>query len=108
MATGHAPNNEAQDCGGDAMENAAKFRPSAIQITIYSGIALIVLANVLEFTTHCELRVCFALAAFATLTARSFLLDTPSRKNKVRGVVIALFAAAVIYVALGAVALVWK
>jgi len=92
----------------DAMEKVAKFRPSAIQVTIYSGIALIFIANLLEFTTHWELRICFALAAFATLTARSFLLDKPTRKNRIRGVAIALSAAVVIYVALGAVALVWK
>jgi hypothetical protein len=90
------------------MENAGRFRLSSIQVTILSGIALILIANVLEFATHWELRVCFALAAFATLTARSFLLDLPTRKNRIRGVVIALIAAAVIYVALGAVALVWK
>lgn len=53
------------------MENVAKSRPSAIQITIYSGIALIVVANLLEFTTHWELRICFAIAAFATLTAEA-------------------------------------
>jgi len=92
----------------NAMENAGRFRLSSIQVTILSGIALILIANVLEFATHWELRVCFALAAFATLTARSFLLDLPTRKNRIRGVVIALIAAAVIYVALGAVALVWK
>ena len=92
----------------DATEKAARFRPSSIQITIYSGIALIFIANVLEFTTHWELRICFAIGAFATLTARSFLLDIPTRKNRIRGIVIALLAAAVIYVALGAVALWWK
>jgi uncharacterized membrane protein SirB2 len=90
------------------MENAGRFRLSSIQVTILSGIALILIANVLEFATHWELRACFALAAFATLTARSFLLDLPTRKKRIRGVVIALIAAAVIYVALGAVALVWK
>jgi len=92
----------------DAMENATRLRLSSIQITIISGIALIVIANVLEFTTRWELRVCFTIAAFVTLTARSFLLDTPTRKNRIRGIVIALLAAVVIYVALGAVALVWK
>jgi hypothetical protein len=92
----------------DAMENVAKFRPSSIQITIISGIALIVIANLLEFTTRWELRICFAIAAFATLTARSFLIDKPTRKNRIRGIAIGLLAAVVIYVALGAVALVWK
>ena len=91
-----------------AMQNAARGRFSSIQITIYSGIALIVIANVFEFTTHWELRTCFALGAFITLTARSFLLDLPTPKNRIRGIVIALLAAAVIYVALGAVALWWK
>jgi hypothetical protein len=90
------------------MANAVRGRFSSIQITIVSGIALIVIANVLEFTTRWELRVCFALAAFATLTGRSFLLDTPTTKNRVRGVAIGLLAAAVIYVALGAVALWWR
>jgi uncharacterized membrane protein SirB2 len=90
------------------MENAARGRRSSIQITIYSGIALIVIANVLEFTTHWELRTCFALGAFITLTARSFILDLPTLKNRIRGIAIALLAAVVIYVALGAVALVWK
>jgi len=92
----------------DAMENAARFRFSSIQITIVSGIALILIANLLELITHWELRTCFALGAFITLTARSFLLDLPTRKNRVRGIAIALLAATVIYVALGAVALWWK
>jgi len=100
--------DESQPVVVDPMESAAKFRPSSIQITILSGIALIVIANVLEFTTHWELRVCFAIAAFVTLTARSFLLDIPTTKNRIRGIVIALLAAAVIYVALGAAALWWK
>jgi uncharacterized membrane protein SirB2 len=90
------------------MGKTAKFRLSSIQITIISGIALIVIANVLEFTTRWELRVCFTLAAFVTLTARSLLLDAPTRKSRIRGIGIALLVAAVIYVALGAVALVWK
>lgn len=89
----------------DAMEKAARFRPSSIQITIFSGIALILLANVLEFATHWELRICFAIAAFITLIARSFLVDIPTTRNRIRGIVIALLAAAVICVALGAVAL---
>jgi tetrahydromethanopterin S-methyltransferase subunit F len=54
------------------------------------------------------LRTCFALGAFITLTARSFILDSPTLKNRIRGIAIALLAAVVIYVALGAVALVWK
>ena len=90
------------------MENAGRFRLSSIQVTILSGIALILIANVLEFATHLELRICFALAAFATLTARSFVLDLPTRRNRIRGIVIGLLAAGVIYVALGAVALWWK
>jgi hypothetical protein len=90
------------------MENAGRFRLSSIQVTILSGIALILIANVLEFATHWELRICFALAAFATLTARSFVLDLPTRRNRIRGIVIGLLAAGVIYVALGAVALWWK
>lgn len=92
----------------NAMENAGRFRLSSIQVTILSGIALILIANVLEFATHWELRICFALAAFATLTARSFVLDLPTRRNRIRGIVIGLLAAGVIYVALGAVALWWK
>jgi hypothetical protein len=92
----------------NAVQKAAKYRLSSIQITILSGIALILAANVLELITHWELRICFAIGAFATLTARSFLLDIPTRKNRIRGIVIALLAAAVIYVALGAVALWWK
>ncbi len=91
----------------EAMQSATKFRLSSIQTTILSGIALILVANVIEFATRWELRICFAIAAFVTLTARSFLLDVPSRKNRIRGIVIALLAAAVIYVALGAVALWW-
>jgi hypothetical protein len=90
------------------MENAGRFRLSSIRVTILSGIALILIANVLEFATHWELRICFALAAFATLTARSFVLDLPTRRNRIRGIVIGLLAAGVIYVALGAVALWWK
>ena len=92
----------------NAMENAGRFRLSSIQVTILSGIALILIANVLEFATHWELRICFALAAFATLTARSFVLDLPTRRNRIRGIVIGLLAAGVIYVALVAVALWWK
>lgn len=92
----------------NAMENAGRFRLSSIRVTILSGIALILIANVLEFATHWELRICFALAAFATLTARSFVLDLPTRRNRIRGIVIGLLAAGVIYVALGAVALWWK
>jgi hypothetical protein len=92
----------------DAMESTARRGRSSIQITIYSGIALIIIANVLEFATHWELRICFAISAFITLTARSFIVDIPTTKNRIRGIVIGLLAAAVIYVALGAVALWWR